>query len=142
MWSAGRKNGLKVIIFRDGVSPNGDASTILTYIATLVSVAQFDALAPYHPSSEGVLAKLMKRPYHERTMENKNVAAIYAGGKLLMKLVPNQASLLRQMFWKLKLDPDDNQVSLRTNCFHPIFSSKIGLFWLFLTSLSFLFYSI
>ena len=97
--------------FREGISPNGDASTILNYLATLVSVAQFDALAPYHPTSEGILAKLMKRPYHERSMENKNVAAIYAGGKLLMKLVPSQASTVRQMFWKLRLDPDDNEVS-------------------------------
>ena len=74
-------------------------------------MAQFDALAPYHPTSEGILAKLLKRPYHERSMENKNVAAIYAGGKLLMKLVPSQASTVRQMFWKLRLDPDDNEVS-------------------------------
>ena len=65
--------------FREGVSPNGDAPTILYYLATLVSVAQFDALAPYHPSSEGVLAKLPKRPYHERSIENKNIAAIFAG---------------------------------------------------------------
>ena len=35
--------------------------------------------APYHPTSEGVLAKLSKRPYHERSLENKNTAAIYAG---------------------------------------------------------------
>ena len=75
-----------------------------------MSVAQFDALAPYHPTSEGILAKLMKRPYHERSMENKNIAAIYAGGKLLMQLVPSQTSTMRQMFWKLRLDPDDNQV--------------------------------
>ena len=100
-----------MFFFREGISPDGDASTILNYLATLVSVAQFDALAPYHPTSEGILAKLMKRPYHERSMENKNVAAIYAGGKLLMKLVPSQASTVRQMFWKLRLDPDDNEVS-------------------------------
>ena len=72
---------INFIICREGISPNGDSSTIIFYIATLVSVAQFDALAPYHPTSEGILAKLIKRPYHERTMENKNVAAIYAGNK-------------------------------------------------------------
>ena len=99
------------MINREGVSPHGDASTILYYLATLVSVAQFDALAPYHPTSEGVLAKLQKRPYHERTNENKNIAALYAGGKLLMKLVPEKSSIMRMMFWKLKLDPDDNQES-------------------------------
>ena len=44
-----------------------------------MSVAQFDALAPYHPTSEGVLTKLQKRPYHERSMKNKNIAAIFAG---------------------------------------------------------------
>jgi hypothetical protein len=63
------------------VSPDGDAATILSYISTLVSVAQFDALAPYHPTSEGVLAKLRKRPYNERSIENKNIAALYAGKK-------------------------------------------------------------
>ena len=68
---------------RAGVSPNGDASTILNYLSTLVSVAQFDALSPYHPTSEGILAKLMKRPYHERSMENKNIAAIFAGRLLI-----------------------------------------------------------
>ena len=71
---------------RAGVSPNGDASTILNYLSTLVSVAQFDALSPYHPTSEGILAKLMKRPYHERSMENKNIAAIFAG-RLLIQTV-------------------------------------------------------
>ena len=80
-------------------------------------MAQFDALAPYHPTSEGILAKLMKRPYHERSMENKNIAAIYAGGKLLMQLVPSQTSTMRQMFWKLRLDPDDNQVRKLNNYF-------------------------
>ena len=105
---------MKLFFSREGVSPHGDASTILFYLATLVSVAQFDALAPYHPSSEGVLAKLSKRPYHERSNENKNIAAIYAGGKLLMKLVPEKSSVMRMMFWKLKLDPDDNQESEKT----------------------------
>ena len=71
---------------RAGVSPNGDASTILNYLSTLVSVAQFDALSPYHPTSEGILAKLMKRPYHERSMESKNIAAIFAG-RLLIQTV-------------------------------------------------------
>ena len=106
-----------IFVSRAGVSPNGDASTILNYLSTLVSVAQFDALAPYHPTSEGILAKLMKRPYHERSMENKNIAAIYAGGKLLMQLVPSQTSTMRQMFWKLRLDPDDNQVRNLNNYF-------------------------
>ena len=68
-----------MISYREGISEDGEASTILIYLATLISVAQFDALAPYHPTSEGVLAKLRKRPYHERTLENKNKAAIYAG---------------------------------------------------------------
>ena len=36
----------------------------------------------------------------------------FIGGKLLMKLVPSQASTMRQMFWKLRLDPDDNQVMI------------------------------
>ena len=49
-------------------------------------MAQFDALSPYHPTSEGILAKLMKRPYHERSMENKNIAAIFAG-RLLIQTV-------------------------------------------------------
>ena len=48
-----------------------------------MSVAQFDALSPYHPTSEGILAKLMKRPYHERSMESKNIAAIFAGRPLI-----------------------------------------------------------
>ena len=69
----------QIFFFREGISADGDSSTILSYLATLVSVAQFDALAPYHPTSEGVLTKLRKRPYHERSMKNKNIAAIFAG---------------------------------------------------------------
>ena len=93
---------------RAGVSPNGDASTILNYLSTLVSVAQFDALSPYHPTSEGILAKLMKRPYHERSMENKNIAAIFAG-RLLIQTVLMVSYTLNINYYLLKeiIEPFD-----------------------------------
>ena len=90
---------------RAGVSPNGDASTILNYLSTLVSVAQFDALSPYHPTSEGILAKLTKRPYHERSMESKNIAAIFAGRLLIQTVLMvsytlrDHSSITSACFW-------------------------------------------
>ena len=46
-----RSVGPKILtrnVYREGISEDGDASTILTYIAALVSVAQFDALGMDH----------------------------------------------------------------------------------------------
>ena len=61
-----------------------------------MSVAQFDALSPYHPTSEGILAKLMKRPYHERSMESKNIAAIFAGRLLIQTVLMVSYTLKKQ----------------------------------------------
>ena len=61
-----------------------------------MSVAQFDALSPYHPTSEGILAKLMKRPYHERSMESKNIAAIFAGRLLIQTVIMVSYTLNKQ----------------------------------------------
>ena len=38
----------------------------------------------------------------------------FIGAKLLMTLVPSQESTVRQFFWKLNLDPDDNEENAKT----------------------------
>lgn len=55
----------------------------------LVTVAWFDAIAPYHPTAIGIYTKHAHR-LTETTNKNKNIALIYAGYHVLLGLYPNR----------------------------------------------------
>jgi len=99
------------IIFQS-VSPS-DASLVLRY-TTLITNSWFDAIAPYHQTAVGVNSKLGRRPPHERTNRNKNVAILYASFRVLNSLFPQASANWRNMLTGAGLNPDDNSTNKQT----------------------------
>ena len=94
------------------VSPGGnDASLVLRY-TTIANTAWFDAIAPYHPTAVGVYSRLGRRPPHQRTERNRNIAIFYASYHVLNSLFPERNAEWRQMMLSVGLDPDDTRTSL------------------------------
>jgi hypothetical protein len=102
----------------EAVSPSAADATLVLRITTLLTNAWFDAIAPYHPTAVGVYAPPSRRPPHERTDANRNVAILHASFHVLESLLPNYTELWRGMLIDVGLDPDDGQVNA---------SSAVGL---------------
>lgn len=96
------------------VSPSaGDATLVLRY-TTLASNAWFDAVAPYHPTAQGIYSRLGRRPAAEATLRNLNTAMVYATYRLLTTLTPSRAANWRAMVVAAGLNPDDNSEDTTT----------------------------
>lgn len=100
------------------VSPNASDATLVLRFTAVTGNAWFDAIAPYHPTAVGVYSRLARRPAHERTDRNRNIALFYATYRVVNSLMPEHAETWRQMLLSVGLDPDDNRQSL---------SSPIGI---------------
>ncbi|HEX2254782.1 MAG TPA: vanadium-dependent haloperoxidase [Thermoanaerobaculia bacterium] len=98
------------------VSPGLNDATLVLRFTTLTTNAWFDAIAPYHPTAVGVYSHLGRRPPHERTDRNRNIALLYATYHVFNSLFPHRADDWRQMLLAVGLDPDDD----RTNVSSPI----------------------
>ncbi len=94
------------------VSPGANDATLVLRFTTLGANAWFDAIAPYHPTAVGVYSRLARRPEHQRTDRNRNIAMLYASYRVLNSLFPQHAEDWRQMLLSVGLDPDDNRLSL------------------------------
>jgi hypothetical protein len=108
--------GLEVVVPRvvpaiyNSVSPTASDATLVIRIATIITNAWFDAIAPYHPTAMGVYSRLGRRPANESaTNRNKNIALLYASFRVLNSLLPQHAKDWRDMLASVGLDPDDNQ---------------------------------
>jgi hypothetical protein len=95
------------------VSTGANDATIVLRITTIITNAWFDATAPYHPTALGVYSDLGRRPPHERTDHNRNVAILYASYHVLKSLLPRHIETWRAMLTGVGLDPEaaHNQLS-------------------------------
>jgi hypothetical protein len=93
---------------------NNDASMVLRQ-TTLIQNAWFDAVAPYHPTAVGICSRLGRRPASERvTNRHRNIAILHASHRVLMDMLPAQASYWRALMTSVGLDPDDTQENRTT----------------------------
>lgn len=79
-------------IVRSGLSETTGDVTIVIRFATMLNLARFDANAPYTATAVGITTQVPRRPPHEWTLRNKNLAGIYAGN------FKNQFDILRFQF--------------------------------------------
>ncbi|GAA2102531.1 vanadium-dependent haloperoxidase [Actinomadura alba] len=97
------------------VSPRGNDATLVFRIAALSATAQFDAIAPYHPTAVGIYSDLGRRPASEAaTNRNKNIAILYASYRVYSSLVPQASAEWRALLTDVGLDPDDDQENTDT----------------------------
>lgn len=89
------------------VSPGANDATLVLRITAVITNAWFDAIAPYHPTAVGVYSKLGRRPMHERTDANRNLAIVYASYQVLNSLLPRHTDQWRAMLTNIGLDPDN-----------------------------------
>ncbi len=91
----------------------GDATLVFRY-AILLTNAWYDATAAYHPTAVGVYSHLGRRPAHEATNRNINIAVMYASLRVLNSFLPTYKQTWRELFIDVGLDPDDNSTDLTT----------------------------
>jgi hypothetical protein len=90
----------------DAIAP-ADAS-IYTWTTHLFIMSWFEAMAPYHPTAVGVYSRIARRPASESaTNRNKNIAALYAGWRVLQGTFQERVPVMRQALTALGLNPDD-----------------------------------
>lgn len=106
-------NGIFIRDLMPGFRPLHDAIapmdvTVLHRFIHLSTTAWFDATAPYHPTAIGVHSRLGRRPSSESaTNRNKNIAALYAGLRVIEGVEPGRETAFRELMTGIGLDPDD-----------------------------------
>ena len=60
------------------VSPRLGDVTLVPRVTAPLLTAIVDALAPYHPTAVGIYTRIERRPQEEWTLENMNIATLYA----------------------------------------------------------------
>jgi hypothetical protein len=96
------------------VSPGGSDASLVIRFPTLITVAWFDATAPYHPTAVGIYSRLGRRPAAEATQRNINIAMIYSAYRVLSSLLPNRRTDWRNMVAAAGLNPDDTSEDITT----------------------------
>jgi hypothetical protein len=100
------------------VSPDAGDATLVLRFTTLITNAWFDAIAPYHPTAVGVYSGLGRRPPHEATDYNRNVAILYASYHVLNSLLPKHRAQWQAMLTGVGLNPNNSSMQV---------SSPIGI---------------
>lgn len=94
------------IIIMD-VSPSLGDATLINRFNLLVSLGMMDAAAPYHETAVGMYTRIPRQPENKRTHRNINTAMLYGAYQTLLGLLPQRASVWRDMLSDHGLDPDD-----------------------------------
>jgi len=82
-------------------------ATILIRLTSMMAVAWFDAIAPYHSTAVGIHSDLGRRPAGESaTNRTRNIALFYASYRVL-RTFSMLADAAREMMTDIGLDPDD-----------------------------------
>ena len=95
------------VILETDVSPTLGDATLINRFRFIVSLAMFDAAAPYHPTAVGMYTRPPRRPENERTDANINQAMLHAAFHALLGLLPEREAVWREMLTDYGLDPDD-----------------------------------
>ncbi|GAA4733300.1 vanadium-dependent haloperoxidase [Phytohabitans rumicis] len=83
--------------------------TLHMRITHMVSIAWFDACAPYHPTAVGVYTRIGRRPSSESaTNRNRNIAAVYGTFQVIKGVAPDRLPAFRTLMAAIGLNPDDN----------------------------------
>jgi hypothetical protein len=96
------------------VSPLANDPPVILRITALTTTGWFDAIAPYHPNAIGVYSRIAKRPPHEATNRNRNIAILYASLRILSSVLPQHTDTWRSMLSAVGLDPDDTSENVAT----------------------------
>ncbi|MCY3573201.1 MAG: hypothetical protein OXG92_06255 [Chloroflexi bacterium] len=96
------------------VSPTLADATLINRFRFIVSLAMFDAAAPYHPTAVGMYTRIERRPENEWTDANINQAMLRAAYQALRGLLPEREPVWRNMLASYGLDPDNASADLRT----------------------------
>jgi len=96
---------------RAAVSPFASDASLVIRITVLMANSFFDAIAPYTETAVGIYSKLGRRPLHEHTVRNKNIAVFYCSLRVLGNAIPDQALRFVENLEKLGLDPEDTHES-------------------------------
>jgi len=99
---------------RAAVSPFASDASLVIRITVLMSNAFFDANAPYTPAAVGIYSNLGRRPSHEWTHRNKNIAVFYCSLRVLGNAIPDQALRFVDMLQDVGLDPSDTTENRHT----------------------------
>lgn len=100
-------------VFYPDVSPGGSDATLAFRTTVLITVALFDAVAPYHPTAIGIYTQ-HKHRLTENTNKNKNIAMLYATYHVVNSLYPNRKANWDAMLTDVGLDPTLNSNDVNT----------------------------
>ncbi len=92
------------VLIRD-VSPRLGDVTLVPRVTAPLLTAVVDALAPYHPTAVGIYTRIERRPQEEWTLENLNIATLYASYHSLRGMVPQRELVWLSMLTDYGLDP-------------------------------------
>lgn len=101
-------------ILETDVSPTLGDATLINRFRFIVSLAMFDAAAPYHPTAVGMYTRAPRRPENEWTDANINRAMLHAAYHALLGLLPEREVVWREMLTDYDLNPDDLSDDLAT----------------------------
>ena len=101
-------------ILETDVSPTLGDATLINRFRFIVSLAMFDAAAPYHPSAVGMYTRAPRRPEIEWTDANINRAMLHAAYHALLGLLPEREPVWRKMLTDYGLNPNDTSDDLTT----------------------------
>jgi hypothetical protein len=82
--------------------------TLHMRITHMVSLAWFDACAPYHATAVGVYSRFARRPASESTTNRtRNIAAVYGTFQIIKGVAPDRIPAFRTLITAIGLNPDD-----------------------------------
>ncbi len=87
------------------VSPRLSDITLVPRVTAPLLTASMDALAPYHPTAVGYYTRFERRPQEEWTLENMNIATLYAAYHSLRGMLPRAEATWVSMLTDFGLDP-------------------------------------
>ena len=87
------------------VSPSLGDITLVPRVTAPLLTAVVDALAPYHPTAVGIYTRIERRPQEEWTLENMNIATLYASYHSLRGMLPHREQVWLSMLTDFGLDP-------------------------------------
>ena len=101
------------VLVRD-VSPALNDVTLVPRVTNALLTAMVDALAPYHPTAVGIFTRFERRPQDEWTLENMNIASLYAAYHSLRGMLPQREAVWASMLTEHGLDPAADDMDTTT----------------------------
>lgn len=81
-------------------------SIFLVRITFGLSVAWYDAVAPFHPTAVGLYSNLRQANTPTSSISNKNLALLFATRRVLNSLAPGNSFIVDNYLFNVGIDPD------------------------------------